>query len=108
MIFIRFFIVFLLFIWQIPQTLLAGLQLFFIYASKRISRVEKYKNSLIFYFKDFKDVSSVSFGMVIFIWDEINKEELNDVIRHEYGHSIQSLFFGPLYFLYISINLNVK
>lgn len=40
----------------------------------------------------------VSLGLFIFGW-----KDSEDVMMHEYGHSIQSLVLGPLYFIIIGI-----
>lgn len=61
-----------------------------------------------------KDKSSVSLGMFLFITDEpyfyeklkneYSKQELSQrLLVHEYGHTIQSLILGPLYLLVMGI-----
>lgn len=63
---------------------------------------------------EWKDKSSVSLGMFIFVTnepyfydklkDEYTMEELSQrLLVHEYGHTIQSLILGPLYLLVIGI-----
>ena len=63
---------------------------------------------------EWKGKSSVSLGMFIFITDEpyfyeklkndYTKEELSArLLVHEYGHTIQSLIFGPLYLILMGI-----
>jgi len=42
--------------------------------------------------------TGVSLGLFIFVWPNDKK-----CVMHEYGHSIQSLFLGPLYLLVIGI-----
>jgi hypothetical protein len=61
-----------------------------------------------------KDKSSVSLGMFVFVTDEpyfyeklkdqYSMEELSArLLVHEYGHTIQSLILGPLYLIVIGI-----
>lgn len=61
-----------------------------------------------------KNKSSVSLGMFVFVTDEpyfyeklkdkYSKDELSRrLLTHEYGHTIQSLILGPLYLLVIGI-----
>lgn len=63
---------------------------------------------------EWKDKSSVSLGMFVFITKEpffaekfegeFTKEELFErLLVHEYGHTIQSLILGPLYLIVIGI-----
>ena len=60
------------------------------------------------------DTSSVSLGMFVFITKEpffaekykgqISANELSErLLVHEYGHTVQSLILGPLYFIVIGI-----
>ncbi len=60
-----------------------------------------------------KNKSSVSLGMFVFVTDEpffceklpeYSREELSSrLLVHEYGHTIQSLIFGPFYLFLIGI-----
>ena len=63
---------------------------------------------------EWKDKSSVSLGMFVFLTsepyfygklkDEYTMEELSRrLLVHEYGHTIQSLLLGPLYLIVIGI-----
>ena len=63
---------------------------------------------------EWKDKSSVSLGMFVFVtnepyfYDKLKKdytmEELSGrLLVHEYGHTIQSLILGPLYLIVIGI-----
>ena len=55
--------------------------------------------------------SSVSLGWFIFVADEkrhgwedqFRREEVRKVVVHEYGHTIQSLILGPLYFVVVGL-----
>lgn len=63
---------------------------------------------------EWKDKSSVSLGMFVFVTgepyfydklkDEYSMEELSQrLLVHEYGHTIQSLILGPLYLIAMGI-----
>ena len=63
---------------------------------------------------EWKDKSSVSLGLFVFVTeepyfyeklkDEYTMQELSDrLLVHEYGHTIQSLLLGPLYLIVIGI-----
>lgn len=46
---------------------------------------------------------SASVGIFIFVSDKLEGRLLDEVIIHEYGHTIQSIILGPLYFPVIGI-----
>ena len=83
----------LLFIWQLPQHLLA-LILKFIW--KPVS-MEIYKDKKVYRIKQ-KGIG-VSLGNYIFLHTNYSDQ----TVKHEYGHSIQSIYFGPLYLLFVGI-----
>ena len=84
----------LLYIWQLPQNL-AGLILLLVYQKeKEYHRL----NGRIFYFT--KEMSSgISLGNYIIM----NREDKEDGMKHEYGHTISSRRWGPLYLLVIGL-----
>ena len=94
----RFFIWLMAFTWELPQTLLALLFMFFFRTRKlegngRVRRV--HSNGYLtcfslgeFQFYAIRDLTRPS-------WDETQ--------RHETGHSVQSRIFGPLYLILIAI-----
>lgn len=45
--------------------------------------------------------SSVSLGMFIYVSEGWKELERRKVVAHEYGHCVQSLVLGPLYFIVI-------
>jgi hypothetical protein len=90
------------FIWQLPQHLVA-LIIVFLYKG-RISSITPIKTSNLYQLKGIR--WGVSFGQYIFLPVNPNDNSL----LHEYGHSIQSKIFGPLYLLIIglpSITMNI-
>ena len=93
--------------WGLPQTLL-GFLLFIL----NIKEKHFYYNGSIVTI--WKNKSSMSLGLFVFITKEpyfykkvkkrYTKEELSDrLLVHEYGHTIQSLMFGPLYLIVMGI-----
>ncbi len=77
--------------WELPQAVLAGIITLFSY--KRVSGIEIYKNSKILYVKDFP--GGISLGRLIFLNDRYQGDDMSR--KHEYGHSLQSLFLGWAY-----------
>ena len=84
-------------LWELPQILLALL----IHAvlKKRIMQTIDYKDSKIFFVKNFPGGISLSF--MIFLSDI----DLNNLraIKHEYGHTIQSLCLGWSYLVIVGV-----
>lgn len=86
-----------LFIWQLPQNFIALIIIALFH-----SPVTEWKNEhtgMTVLQVEHSFNACWSLGQFIFV----NKETDNNVKRHESGHSIQSLFFGPLYLLLIGI-----
>lgn len=85
---------FLFYIWQLPQNLLGLLLLAFYKKEKVYHRL----NGRTFYFTD-EMPSGISLGNYIIM----NREDKEDGMRHEYGHTIQSRILGPLYLILIGM-----
>jgi hypothetical protein len=87
----------LLFLWELPQLFLG----FFMYAllRKKITYRQSYRDASVFAVKGFP--GGISLSWLIFI----NEKEAADVqvVRHEYGHSIQSLMLGWLYLIVVGL-----
>lgn len=93
--------------WGLPQTILG-----FIYFLLNIKREHYYHGSVV---TIWKSKSSLSLGMFVFVSDDpfcyyeslretySEGEFSNMFLVHEYGHTIQSLFFGPLYLLLVGV-----
>lgn len=95
---------FFIFIWQLPQHLLAMI-LIGIYSIK-IKHITKHEKSNVFFIEGFP--AGISLGKYIII--NFSLMSSNTVVKHEYGHSIQSKILGPLYLLIVglpSITFNV-
>ena len=86
-----------LIIWELPQILLAII----LYAimKKRIMQAIDYKDSKVFFVKDFPGGISLSF--MIFL-NDIDLKNLK-AIKHEYGHTIQSLYLGWFYLVIVGV-----
>lgn len=87
-------------IWGFPQNLVGLIMASFFEMKAQIVRVEKYKDSEVFYINS-KFGGAVSLGTYIFIFSDYR--DTRKIIMHEYGHSIQSKILGPLYLLVIGL-----
>lgn len=87
---------FLKFIWQLPQIILGWVYLTYLLDNEKILGIGEYRG-IRFYTKQSK--GSVSLGNVIFV----SMNASNEVLRHEWGHTRQSLMLGPLYLIIIGI-----
>lgn len=83
-------------IWEFPQHLL-GLILTKIY---NVEYKETYKGSDI-YVGEFP--GGISLGTYILISEQSYKDKRNRTKKHEYGHSRQSLYLGPLYLIAVGL-----
>jgi len=90
-----------LYIWQLPQHLFAVIILFLF---KGIQDSE-YKDKKVFkvYGKFIFGVSLGNYIILHNVYFTQSNWRLTQTIKHEYGHSIQSLYFGPLYLIVIGI-----
>ena len=84
----------LLYIWQLPQNLL-GLLLLFWYKQEKI--YHRLNGRTFYYTKEMR--SGISLGNYIIM----NWADEEDGMKHEYGHSIQSRYLGPVYLLIIGL-----
>ena len=84
----------LLYIWQLPQNIV-GLLLLLIYQHEKEYHRLKGRT---FYFTT-EMPSGISLGNYIIM----NREDKEDGMKHEYGHTIQSRILGPFYLLIIGI-----
>lgn len=81
----------LIILWELPQTIVAAVMMAVI--RNRITGTEDYRDTFIKYAEDFP--GGISLGRFIIL----NKRYYNNWIskKHEYGHSVQSLYLGWLY-----------
>lgn len=95
-----------LFLWELPQNII-GLILLFHYFKKNSNLSYEWKETRLF----IKAPIAISLGSFIF-W---NTDLSNDIFIltkvnkfHEYGHSIQSIIFGPTYLIIIGITSSIR
>ena len=90
---IRKFLIF----WELPQLVLG--YLFYLFLRKRITAVKKFNGFNAYFVKGFPGGISLS----IFIF--LNEADLKDIsaIKHEYGHSLQSIYLGWFYLIIVGI-----
>lgn len=84
------------YIWQLPQNIIALIYLSYLIVENQIPAITKYKEIKV-YTK--YSSGSVTFGNYIFI----SSKATENTIKHEYGHTRQSLYLGPLYLIIIGI-----
>lgn len=84
----------LLYIWQLPQNLLGLILLLWYKHEKEYHRL----NGRTFYYTE-EMRSGISFGNYIIM----NRDDKEDGMKHEYGHTIQSRYLGPFYLLVIGL-----
>ena len=91
------FLKILLIIWELPQILLAGMIIVFL--RRKIINRETFGHANILYIKNFP--GGISLGRFIIL----NAGYFNDRLskKHEYGHSIQSLYLGWLYLIIVGL-----
>lgn len=84
-------------IWEFPQMLFGVIMIAFL--KRRIVRYENYKRLKIIYVKDFP--GGISLGGYIILNEKYYKRDLAK--KHEFGHSMQSLYLGWLYLIVVGI-----
>lgn len=84
----------LFYIWQLPQNLL-GLILLLIYQKEKI--YHKLNGRTFYYTTEMP--SGISLGNYIIM----NREDKEDGMKHEYGHTIQSRYLGWFYLIVIGL-----
>ena len=85
---------FILYLWQLPQNLLGLLMLLYYKHEKVYHRL----NGRTFYYTE-EMPSGISLGNYIIM----NREDKEDGMKHEYGHTIQSRILGPFYLIIIGL-----
>jgi hypothetical protein len=80
--------------------MLAGLILSYFILKGRIDAIEHY-NSRYYVWVNGASRWGVSLGFFVFLSNVYYSDK--DTVKHEYGHTIQSLWWGPLYLIVIGI-----
>jgi len=87
------------FTWGLPQNLAGGIA----YIKMR----GKYKHERFHYgfvtYVSAKNFGGVSLGIFTFVNPSHSEDWVHDTRIHEYGHTIQSLLLGPLFFIVVGI-----
>lgn len=98
----RFLRLFVAFIWEIPQTLLAYSMI--IYFRLRGELVSTFEYRGIRYWSVKPRMGAISLGANVIISEAYNNLLMfNATVKHEFGHTIQSLMLGPLYLLVVGL-----
>lgn len=84
----------LFYIWQLPQNLLG---LFLLLWYQHEEEYHRLNGRTFYYTKEMP--SGISMGNYIIM----NREDREDGMKHEYGHTIQSRYLGPVYLLIIGL-----
>ncbi len=87
----------LIFPWELPQVLLG--MMFLIALRKKTTGLENYEASNVYFVKGFPGGISLAF----FIFLNSGEQGNNRTVKHEYGHTRQSLFLGWLYLFIIGL-----
>lgn len=85
-------------IWQLPQHIVA--YMIMIVNHKSIKQMVN-KDGIRYYLVKHLSNCGISLGNYIFLDADGNYD--NIIVRHEYGHQIQSLMLGPLYLIIIGL-----
>ena len=85
----------LLLFWELPQVVLG--YLLYLFIRKKITAVKKFNDFTAYFVKEFP--GGISLSVFVFI----NDKDFRDmrIISHEYGHSLQSVYFGWFYLIII-------
>jgi hypothetical protein len=83
------------YLWQLPQNILAKF-IYFCY-KKSISKTQIYKDIMIYYIIGFP--GGLSLGNHIFVQSDCD----DNMVKHEYGHTLQSKMLGWLYLVIVAL-----
>lgn len=84
--------------WGLPQNLVGGA--FYLWYRARGCPHFRYRGALAVIWP--KRIGSMSMGRHLFLYRDWKPED-HALLAHEYGHTIQSLFLGPLYLLLVGL-----
>ena len=85
-------------IWQLPQHIIAYVIML---VNRKSLKPMTNRDGILYYLVDNLFNCGVSLGNYIFLDADGNYDYIT--VRHEYGHQIQSLIFGPLYLIVIGL-----
>ena len=84
--------------WGLPQNLVGAA--FYLWYRAKGCRHFRYQGAKVVVWP--KKTGSMSMGSFLFMHPTWDPKDL-DLLAHEYGHTIQSLFFGPFYLLTVGV-----
>ncbi len=87
----------LIIVWELPQTILACILLVFL--KKKVTGRKTYRHAKVFYIRGF--YGGISLGRYIILNNRYTGNELS--LKHEYGHTIQSMYLGWFYLAAVGI-----
>lgn len=85
------------FLWQLPQTVVALIYFLYLRYKDEILDTCTFQGAIVFIKKE--SYGSVTLGNHIFL----SSKATDTTVRHEWGHTRQSLILGPLYLIIIGI-----
>ena len=85
------------FIWQLPQVIVAFIYYWYLKYHDEILDTCTYQGAIVFIKRT--SCGSVTLGQHIFL----SPRATDTTIKHEYGHTRQSLILGPLYLIVIGL-----
>ena len=88
------------YVWQILQHIAALLVISYYKLTKGVVKVEDFKGRKIYIVRPSNMMTAVSFGHYIIMGSDYEDDQTK---LHEYGHTIQSLWLGPLYLFTVGI-----
>lgn len=91
----------LLYIWQLPQNIVGLITWAIMKDNESFS--EDYKGEELLFSKRMRGGISLGKYIILMRYYHTNNLETNNTVNHEYGHSRQSLYLGPLYLIIIGI-----
>lgn len=87
----------LLYIWQLPQNIVGYIICLFY----EVDKIVPYKDAKIRVCSEFP--GGISLGKYVIVRYEPLTTRTINTVKHEYGHTRQSLYLGPLYLLVIGL-----
>lgn len=93
---------FLQWTWAITQNIAGGIACLVMSLSGKHRR-ENYNGAVITYVDTKKSFGGVSIGMFVFVNGTKDEAWTHDCRIHEFGHCIQSLLLGPLYWIVVAL-----
>lgn len=96
--FAKFLFYFVQFTWGLPVNAISGLIYLFM---RKKYRTERFKNAFITYIPG--NWGGLSLGLFIFMAEGKAEGWTNNTKIHEYGHTIQCLLLGPLYWVVVAL-----